>query len=88
MNTISNKGLSFRSEYALKYKFIAVFGGNFGIPQKIEFLIDVAERIQEMNEILFILIGEGFYQPIGHSGAAGQFVDLGRRSWVESNAEI
>jgi glycosyltransferase involved in cell wall biosynthesis len=40
-------------------KFVAVFGGNFGVPQKIEFLIDVAEKIRGNKNILFLLIGNG-----------------------------
>jgi len=48
-----------KSKYDLKDKFVAVFGGNFGIPQKTEFLIDVADKIKERKEIIFLFIGEG-----------------------------
>jgi glycosyltransferase involved in cell wall biosynthesis len=47
-----------RSEYKLNSKFIAVFGGNLGIPQKIDFIVEVAEKI-ENKKILFLLVGEG-----------------------------
>jgi glycosyltransferase involved in cell wall biosynthesis len=53
------KGVSMRSRYNIKNKFVAIFGGNFGIPQKIEFLIDVAVKIREKKDIVFILVGEG-----------------------------
>jgi glycosyltransferase involved in cell wall biosynthesis len=48
-----------KSKYDLKDKFVAVFGGNFGIPQKTEFIIDVADKIKDRKEIIFLLIGEG-----------------------------
>jgi len=48
-----------KSMYNLNNKFVAIFAGNFGIPQKIEFLIEVAEIIEEKKDILFLLIGEG-----------------------------
>jgi len=47
------------SNYDFKDKFVAVFGGNFGLPQKIEFLIEVAEKLRERKDILFYLVGEG-----------------------------
>lgn len=40
-------------------KFIAIFAGNFGLPQKMEFLIEVADMIRDRKEILFLLVGEG-----------------------------
>jgi glycosyltransferase involved in cell wall biosynthesis len=53
------KGLDIKLRYGLKDKFIAIFGGNFGIPQKMEFLIEVAQKIREKKEILFLFVGEG-----------------------------
>jgi glycosyltransferase involved in cell wall biosynthesis len=46
-------------KYDFKDKFVAVFGGNFGVPQKIEFLIEVAEKLKDRKDILFYLVGEG-----------------------------
>jgi glycosyltransferase involved in cell wall biosynthesis len=46
-------------DVALNSKFIAVFGGNFGIPQKTDFLIEVAEKLNGIPDILFLLIGNG-----------------------------
>jgi glycosyltransferase involved in cell wall biosynthesis len=48
-----------RSKFDFGDKFVAVFGGNFGIPQKVEFIIEVAEKLKENTNILFLLIGEG-----------------------------
>lgn len=54
-----DQGLGSSSEIELEDKFTAVFGGNFGIPQNLEFLIEVAEKIRGKSEIVFLLIGEG-----------------------------
>jgi glycosyltransferase involved in cell wall biosynthesis len=53
----SAKNLKSGSDF--KDKFVAVFGGNFGVPQGIDFLLDVAEKLKENPEIQFVLIGEG-----------------------------
>jgi glycosyltransferase involved in cell wall biosynthesis len=52
-------GRDIKLKYNLDNKFIAVFAGNFGIPQKMEFLIEVAELIRERKEILFLFVGDG-----------------------------
>lgn len=59
VNDSTAKGLNIESKFDLKDKFVAIFGGNFGMPQKIEFLIDVAEKLRLKKDILFILVGEG-----------------------------
>jgi glycosyltransferase involved in cell wall biosynthesis len=46
-------------KYNPEDKFVAVFGGNFGVPQKIEFLIEVADKLKERMDILFYLVGDG-----------------------------
>jgi glycosyltransferase involved in cell wall biosynthesis len=48
-----------KNAYDFNNKFVAIFGGNFGIPQRIDFLIEVAEKLRERQEILFLLVGEG-----------------------------
>lgn len=50
---------SFRRRFNLEGKFIALFGGNFGKPQKIEFILDLAERVQHLTDVVFCLIGDG-----------------------------
>lgn len=50
---------SFRRRYNLEGKFIALFGGNFGKPQKIEFILDLAERVRHLRDVVFFLIGDG-----------------------------
>lgn len=39
--------------------FIAVFGGNMGRPQGLEFLLKLAEEYREMDHIKFLMVGKG-----------------------------
>lgn len=48
-----------RSEMGLENKFIAIYGGNFGLPQKTEFILDLAERMMIHENVIFLLIGDG-----------------------------
>lgn len=59
LTSIQTTNESMKQTLGLHGKFVAIFAGNFGIPQKIEFLIEVAESIKDDNNISFILIGEG-----------------------------
>ena len=57
---IQRKGTaSFRQRFNLEGKFIALFGGNFGKPQKIDFILDLAWRVQHLPDVVFFLIGDG-----------------------------
>lgn len=48
-----------RVAYGLEGKFVAVFGGNIGSPQKIENIIDLAKAYRAKNNIVFLIIGRG-----------------------------
>jgi len=50
---------SFRERYNLKGKFVALFGGNFGKPQKIEFILELAQKVIHMENVVFCLVGDG-----------------------------
>jgi glycosyltransferase involved in cell wall biosynthesis len=50
---------SFRERFQLEGKFITLFGGNFGKPQRMEFILDLAERVRELPDAVFVLIGDG-----------------------------
>lgn len=51
--------VSFRQRFNLEEKFIVLFGGNFGKPQKMEFIIELAEKVQHLDDVIFLLIGDG-----------------------------
>ena len=48
-----------RVKFNLEDKFVAIFGGNITIAQKIENIIDLAESCMPYNDILFLIIGRG-----------------------------
>ena len=49
----------FRKRFKMEGKFIALFGGNFGKPQKIEFILELAQRVKHLKDVIFCLIGDG-----------------------------
>ena len=49
----------FRERFGLQGKFIVLFGGNFGRPQKIEFVLELASRVAHLPDVVFCLIGDG-----------------------------
>ena len=50
---------SVKEKYGLKGKFVAIFGGNIGEPQKIENIIVLAQAYHQNEDIVFLVIGEG-----------------------------
>lgn len=48
-----------RKQEGLEGKFIVIFGGNIGIPQKMENIVNLAESCKDKTDILFIIVGEG-----------------------------
>ncbi|MCT4597326.1 MAG: glycosyltransferase family 4 protein [Vallitalea sp.] len=51
--------LSILDDYGLQDKFICLFGGNFGKPQAIEHIIDLAVSVKHISDIVFLMIGTG-----------------------------
>ena len=49
----------FRSKYGLNNKYVAVFGGNLGVPQYIDFILDLAKLYINQSDISFLIIGDG-----------------------------
>lgn len=40
-------------------KFVVTYCGNLGVPQNVEIMIDAAERLQQYEDIVFVIIGGG-----------------------------
>jgi glycosyltransferase involved in cell wall biosynthesis len=59
LHEVPDEGTSILQGYGFSYRFVAIFAGNFGIPQKIEFLIEVAEEASQNNQIGFVFVGDG-----------------------------
>lgn len=51
--------INYRKKYKLGNKFVAVFGGNIGLPQELEFLLELAKEYKERNDIVFLIVGKG-----------------------------
>ncbi len=48
-----------KTKYGLDGKFVVIYGGNVGPAQRIEHLVDLAEKVQCQKDILFLILGKG-----------------------------
>ena len=53
------KNISFRKQWGLENKFLILFAGIIGPAQGMEFIADVAQKISDMKDIIFLLVGDG-----------------------------
>jgi glycosyltransferase involved in cell wall biosynthesis len=51
--------IDYKRKYGLENKFIAVFGGNIGLPQELEFLLKLAKECKEKDDVVFLIVGKG-----------------------------
>lgn len=51
--------MALRKKYGFDGKFVIIFGGNIGLPQKLENILDVAKLYGESDEVLFFIVGNG-----------------------------
>lgn len=51
--------LDIKAKHGLAGKFVAIYGGNMSIAQKIENVVDLADSCKEYTEIVFLLLGRG-----------------------------
>ena len=49
----------YKKKYRLENRFVAVFGGNIGLPQELEFLLELAKEYKYRRDIIFLIIGKG-----------------------------
>lgn len=54
-----NKNVSFRKLFKLEGKFIFLFGGIMGPSQGLAYLLSVAEKVKDISEIIFLIVGDG-----------------------------
>lgn len=47
------------AQYGIAHKFVLIFGGNIGRPQKLENIIELAKSCEDLQDIVFIIIGRG-----------------------------
>lgn len=53
------KEISFRKQYGLEGKFIFLFAGIMGPAQGLEFLVKTAQKVSDLKDIVFLLVGDG-----------------------------
>lgn len=58
-HAVSETGVDYRKQWGIKQKYIAVFAGVMGPSQYLELILGVAERMQEQEDLLFLLVGDG-----------------------------
>ena len=51
--------IQIRKEYSLNGKFIVIFGGNIGKPQKMENIVKLAMACSDIKDIYFLIFGDG-----------------------------
>ena len=51
--------VDYKKKYGLENKFVAVFGGNIGLPQELEFLLELAKEYKNRSDVVFFIIGKG-----------------------------
>ena len=51
--------LSLKQQLGLENKFIALYGGNFGKPQQIEAILELAKELIYLKDVVFLLVGDG-----------------------------
>jgi glycosyltransferase involved in cell wall biosynthesis len=48
-----------KTKYGLQNKFVVIFGGNLGKPQKLENIVTLAKSLEYLEDVVFFIIGEG-----------------------------
>ncbi len=49
----------FRNKYGLENKFILLFAGVMGPSQGLEFVLNLAQKVQDLKEVIFLFVGDG-----------------------------
>ena len=66
---------SVKKKYGLEGKYIAIFGGNIGEPQKIENIVTLANAYRNNSNIVFLVVGKGTRKKFLEQIAATQKLD-------------
>lgn len=51
--------LGFRIRYRLENKFVFIFAGVLGPSQGLNFIVEIARRIQDLSDVCFLFVGDG-----------------------------
>ncbi|HRP54751.1 glycosyltransferase family 4 protein [Agriterribacter sp.] len=56
---LREKDETIRKQYGLEGKYVAIFGGNIGEPQKVENIVSLARAYLHKDQIVFLVMGNG-----------------------------
>ena len=56
---IPSNGNSYRKKYGLENKFIFLFAGVIGLSQGLDLVLDVADRLCDLENVCFLIVGDG-----------------------------
>lgn len=59
----THTAVDFRKKWDIQHKYIAVFAGVMGPSQYLELILNIAERMQDQSDLLFLLVGDGKEKP-------------------------
>ncbi len=59
ISQFSDDVIALRNKYSFDDNFVIIFGGNIGLPQKLENILAVAELFQPEDKVLFFIVGQG-----------------------------
>lgn len=51
--------IDYKSKYNLEKKIVCLFGGTIGPAQGLDFLLEVANKVRDIKELCFLIIGDG-----------------------------
>ncbi len=63
---------AFRREHKLEGKFVVLYAGNIGIHQGLDMLLEAARVLQERDDIVFVVAGDGNYRQLFAERLAAQ----------------
>lgn len=58
-STASEELEDFRKKWGITQRYVAVFAGVMGPSQYLDLILDIAERMKDRTELLFLLVGDG-----------------------------
>ena len=58
-----SKNISFREKFGLDGKFVFVFGDIMGPAQGLELMVKVAQKVSDLKDLVFLLVGDGTEKP-------------------------
>jgi colanic acid biosynthesis glycosyl transferase WcaI len=69
------RGNPFTARHELGDRFVVLHGGNIGLSQGLDIVLDAADRLRDRPELLFLFVGEGTSRPRLEAATAARGLD-------------